>query len=629
MLTIYEPKVQTTLVNHVNDVKERNIGAVYIADKYDTKLNDKDEYSENIETTSKAEKLDTGNVIKHINEITDDNLSNFSSKIVSSLKEYIGNKLCKYCDGPHSHASCPLNYSSKFIFDSISLEDWKGGEGFAIASLPSKLELKDGKIFTLVTIPFNTQFGPLVGVTIKEVEISDDSGMNHIWELSEGKYVCTEDLSQSNWMRWVSPAPTRNQRNLVALSKNGSLYFIALKLLEIGDELLYWAEPSTPWASKNMEKTNCGGCNLKFASPMDYRLHCYVFHDPTLSLSVRKYHCKVCAEPIFGKQNIINHALSAHDGKGAYQCQFCSKFFLRLNYLEMHRNYGCSSNPHRSRPLCHHCGKKFCQPQKLKVHIKRMHSELPETLKEFQCSSCMKLLGSHAALQRHSKQVHKQMPGLPCPRCGKEFRNTSNLKIHMLTHSGVKPYRCRKKNCSSAFTTKQCLQLHYKKVHGLSDCELPGIERSVEYTFDAYSGEGSNYSDLDSVKPKVVEDMVPVVHVHVPQTSIVSKGSRKWMGDLPTEDSKKRIEEPKLFPRNGSASASLLVEAAIESAEKDIGSTYFPYFSPSRYMGVDCSSSLEGVGNLSKKNENCDSYVGNCIYQDHNAHLLTNYSSFL
>ena len=50
------------------------------------------------------------------------------------------------------------------------------------------------------------------------------------------------------------------------------------------------------------------------------------------------------------------------------------KYFLRLNYLEMHRTYGCSENPGRTRPLCELCGKKFCQPQKLKVHMRRVHS---------------------------------------------------------------------------------------------------------------------------------------------------------------------------------------------------------------------------------------------------------------
>ena len=40
----------------------------------------------------------------------------------------------------------------------------------------------------------------------------------------------------------------------------------------------------------------------------------------------------------------------------------------------------------------------------------------------------------------------------------------------------------------AAFTTKQCLQFHYKKVHSFSEETMPVIERSVAYTFDAYSG---------------------------------------------------------------------------------------------------------------------------------------------
>lgn len=119
---------------------------------------------------------------------------------------------------------------------------------------------------------------------------------------------------------------------------------------------------------------DCGGCNLRFDHPLHYRTHCSVFHDPGFSLTIRKYHCKICGVAVLGKENIMKHAEKLHDGKGAYQCQFCRKFFLRLNYLEMHRTYGCAANPQRARPLCDFCGRKFCQPQKLKVHIKRMHS---------------------------------------------------------------------------------------------------------------------------------------------------------------------------------------------------------------------------------------------------------------
>lgn len=49
-------------------------------------------------------------------------------------------------------------------------------------------------------------------------------------------------------------------------------------------------------------------------------------------------------------------------------------------------------------------------------------------------------------------------------------------------------FRCKENGCKAAFTTKQCLQFHYKKVHGLTEDHMPKIERSVAYTFDAYSG---------------------------------------------------------------------------------------------------------------------------------------------
>ncbi len=75
-----------------------------------------------------------------------------------------------------------------------------------------------------------------------------------------------------------------------------------------------------------------------------------------------------------------------------------------------------------------------------------------------------------------------------CPKCGKTFKNKSNLKIHMLTHSGVKPFGCKAANCTQGFTTKQCLQFHYRKHHGFSKDNMPKIQRDIPYTLAAYSG---------------------------------------------------------------------------------------------------------------------------------------------
>lgn len=50
---------------------------------------------------------------------------------------------------------------------------------------------------------------------------------------------------------------------------------------------------------------------------------------------------------------------------------------------------------------------------------------------------------SRAALRRHLGEIHGQGASgtCVCDQCGKLFQTKSNLKIHLLTHSGVKPFK--------------------------------------------------------------------------------------------------------------------------------------------------------------------------------------------
>lgn len=72
-------------------------------------------------------------------------------------------------------------------------------------------------------------------------------------------YLNTEDQHNSNWMRFIRPAPVREDRNLSVIIVEDSLYLVSLKGLNVGEELLYWQDTfdssNKKKAEKKVEKT--------------------------------------------------------------------------------------------------------------------------------------------------------------------------------------------------------------------------------------------------------------------------------------------------------------------------------------------------------------------------------------
>jgi hypothetical protein len=92
------------------------------------------------------------------------------------------------------------------------------------------------------------------------MDIPDDFNMRDIWEIkssNERYYLSTIDNDHANWLRFIRPAPNKEQRNVAALVRGNELYFVTVCALEPGTELLYWHEHSSSgWARKKMEKTS-------------------------------------------------------------------------------------------------------------------------------------------------------------------------------------------------------------------------------------------------------------------------------------------------------------------------------------------------------------------------------------
>lgn len=55
-------------------------------------------------------------------------------------------------------------------------------------------------------------------------------------------------------MRFIRPAPARDERNLSVIIVEDSLYLVSLKELVLGEELLYWQDTFDSGNKKKTEK---------------------------------------------------------------------------------------------------------------------------------------------------------------------------------------------------------------------------------------------------------------------------------------------------------------------------------------------------------------------------------------
>uniref|UniRef100_A0A8C1J8F6 Zinc finger protein 711 n=1 Tax=Cyprinus carpio TaxID=7962 RepID=A0A8C1J8F6_CYPCA len=175
------------------------------------------------------------------------------------------------------------------------------------------------------------------------------------------------------------------------------------------------------------------------------------------------YPCHICGKKFksrgFLKRHMKNHP--DHIFKKKYQCTDCdfttNKKVSFHNHLESHKLIIKSEKI----PEYTEYTRRYHEASPLSSNKLILRDKEPKLHK---CKYCEYETAEQGLLNRHLLAVHSKNFAHVCVECAKGFRHPSELKKHMRTHTGEKPYHCE--HCDFRCADQSNLKTHIKSKHG-------------------------------------------------------------------------------------------------------------------------------------------------------------------